>query len=339
MAQTKDSVQSVEVAKVERRDLTEQLHIVGSLAANESAQITAEVPGLIRAILFEEGMAVRKGQVLVRIDSAELNAQLAQGQANFRLAQLNLQRAQALHQAATITEADLDRQRSEYDAAKAQLDVIRVRLEKTEIRAPFDGILGSRTVSVGDYVSNQTNITRIEDLSRLKVEFSVPERALPKIHLGASFRLLSNGSANETKEADAFSGKVYFINATIDRATRASQVKGLLDHPDPSLRPGMFANVEIELERREAVLTVPESALLHTEEGVSLIKVGSNGGSPVAEFLPVRVGLRARGLAEIITLKAPLSENDEVVASGVGALILYPGAKLAPRPLNAKLKP
>ncbi len=333
-----DRVQSVEVVKLERRDLSELLTVVGSLAPNESAELRAEIAGLVRSIHFEEGMSVSAGQLLLKIDDSELSALVTQSEARFRLTELNLQRSEALRATQSNTQADLDRARSEFSSAKAELAVLRLRLAKTEIKAPFDGVIGSRSVSVGDYVSTTTPITTLDDLSRLKLDFQVPERVLSKVHRGTSFVILPS-TLNREENAAPIRGEVYFVSSAIDRNTRSSQVKGLLTAPDTRLKPGMFANIEVVLEQRKGVLTVPESALLTTAQGASLILVTAKGKDQVAEFTPVRVGLRTRGYAEVEALKGTLSEGTEVVASGVGGLILYPGAKLAPRPLNAKLRP
>ena len=334
-----DRVQPVEVVKLERRDLAETLAVVGSLAPNESADIRAEVAGLVRAISFEEGLPVKAGQVLVKIDDAELRAQVAQSEARFQLAELNLQRAENLRQTQSNTQADVDRVRTEFASAKADLGLLRLRLEKTDIKAPFDGIVGARTISVGDYVNTQTSITKLDDLSRLKIEFQVPERFLSKLRAGTKFTVNSSafGAGRDGKPIE---GEVYFVNAVIERATRSSQVKGLLLNPPPGLKPGMFANVEVVLDVRRGILTVPEGAILTTAASTSLIAVKEVGKDKVADFVPVRRGLRAKGFGEVEPLKAgTLTEQQSIVASGVGGLILYQGIKLELRPLKEQFVP
>jgi membrane fusion protein (multidrug efflux system) len=235
--------QAVEVIAISRRDLVEKLRVVGSLAANETATIRPEMSGLIRSIHFEEGQRVKKGDVLARIDDAELQAQLAQTSSRHELARLNLERAENLRQTQSNTQADSDRARSEFAVTQAEIDLLKVRLARTEIRAPFDGVVESRTLSPGDYVNTQSVITTVNDLSRLKVEFQVPERYLAKIRRGTRFTLQS--TTGET--ADPASGEVYFVNSVIDRQTRSSEVKGYLDKTSPALKAGMFAVIEIVL--------------------------------------------------------------------------------------------
>lgn len=329
-----DQIQPVEVTTVQRRDLVESLDLVGSLAPNESADIRSEIAGHVRAIHFDEGKHVEKGQVLLKIDDAELLAQLAQAEARFKLAELNLQRAGNLRQTLTNTQADYDRAYSEHATIKAELELLRVRLEKTEIKAPFAGVAGARAISPGDYVNTASTITTINDLSRLKVEFQAPERYLAKVRPGTGFsvRLRDPDSDRLVR------GEVYFVNPVINRDTRSSEVKGYLGDPPPSLQAGMFVNIELVLEVRRGTLTVPEGSILASSEGVQVIAVQERDGGPVAEFIPVRLGLRTRGLVEVSAVTGRLDEGLPVVASGVGALVLYPGARLDPQPLRAEFK-
>mgnify|MGYP000582285422 CR=1 FL=1 len=330
----RNQVQPVEVTSVVRRDMAETLTVVGSVAPNESAEMRAEVSGLVRGIFFEEGQAVKKGDVLVKIDDAEIRAQLAQAEARFQLTTLSLERAENLRKTQSTTQAEYDRARTEFASAKADLAVLNLRMEKTEIKAPFDGIIGARSLSPGDYVNSQTPITTIDDLSRLKIEFQMPERFLFKVHPGTRITVASR--SNESRQL--VQGEVYFVGSVIDRATRSSAIKGLLESPPPSLKPGMFANIEVVLDVRTNVLTVPEGAVLTTTNGTTLIVVKGSEGDKSAEFVPVRLGLRSKGLVEVVPIKGALDEKSQIVASGVGGLILFPGAKLEPRPLKAEFR-
>lgn len=326
--------QPVEVMNIMRRDLSESLPVVGSLAPNESATIRPEMSGLIRSIHFEEGKLIKKGELLMTIDDSELRAQLAQSQARFELAQLNLTRAQNLRETQSNTQADMDRARSEFAAAKADLALLRIRLERTEVKAPFDGVTGSRTISVGDNVSPSTVITTITDVSRLKVEFQVPERYAGKIRPGTPFTLKST----TLDSAKPVMGEVYFVNSVSDRDTRSNEVKGYLVNPPASLKAGMFATIELVLEVHKGALTVPEGAILVDQRGPQLVAVRERNGEKVAAFVPVRLGLRTRGFVEISAVEGKLDEKESIVASGVGSLALFSGARLEPRPLRAEFR-
>lgn len=327
--------QPVEVVTVTRRDLVESLSLVGSLAPNETAQIRAEVSGQVRAVLFDEGETVPKGKVLVRVDDAELRAQAAQAESRFRLAELNLKRSDDLTQAKSMSQAEADRMRSEFASAEAELQLLRVRLAKTEIKAPFDGIVGARTISPGDYITAATVITTLDDLSRMKVEFQVPERFAERVKQGSEFSLRAQTPTGEARAK----GEVYFVASVIDRQTRSTQVKGYIGKDIAGLKPGMFANIDLVLQVRHNVLTVPEGAILTTPAGTQIIVARKKGADQVAEMVPVALGLREKGLVEITPLKADtLSVDETVVASGVGGLMIFPGTVLEPRPLRQEFR-
>lgn len=327
--------QVVEVTPVARRDLQETLTVVGSFEANESAQLRPEIAGLVQAIYFEEGQVVKQGQLLMKIDDAELLAQSAQVEARYKLAELNVARSENLSETRTIPQSEFDRARSEFAVARAELEVLKLRIEKTSLKAPFDGIIGARTLSPGDYVTSGSILTSLNDVSRLKISFQVPERYLGKIHPGTTFVINTHGPVT----AEQVAGEVYFVSPVIDRSTRASEVKGYISRPPANLKPGMFANVEIVLEVRRGALTVPEGAILTVSSGTQIIVVQEVKGEKVAAFVPVKVGLRTRGLAEISPAAGALTEGQEVVAAGVGALILYPGIRLETRPLRPDFQP
>jgi membrane fusion protein (multidrug efflux system) len=326
--------QPVEVTEVVRRDLAESISLVGSLAPNETAQIRAEISGQVRSVQFNEGEHVAKGQILLKIDDSELRAQLSQAEARFNLTELSLKRSENLTEARSMSQAEADRSRSEYSSAEAELQLLRIRLAKMEIKAPFEGIVGARTISPGDYVTAATVITVLDDLSRLKIEFQVPERFASRIKPGSAFFVRAQTPTGETRT----SGEVYFVSSVIDRTTRSTQVKGYMSGEATTLQPGMFANITIVLQVHTGVLTVPEGAILTTPAGTQVIAVREKSGENVAEFVPVQLGLREKGLVEITPLKGGLAEKQKVVASGVGALVLYPGAKLEPRPLRAEFR-
>ncbi|KXU34380.1 hypothetical protein AXK11_08485 [Cephaloticoccus primus] len=368
--------QVVEVAPITRGNLRESMSVVGSLEANESAQIRPEISGLVLAIYFEEGQAVKQGQLLMKIDDSELRAQYAQVEARYDLAERNVARSENLNESRTIPQSEYDRARSEFAAVRAELELLRLRIEKTAVKAPFDGVTGARLISPGDYVTSGSVLTTINDLSRLKMNFQVPERYLTKVRPGTPFRISSrsldfgspsaaregSGSAAASRSASAnagtsrysgsaaagaaptagfLEGEVYFVSPIIDRGTRSSEIKGYLHEAPAALRPGMFANVEVTLEVRQGVLTVPEGAILTVSSGTQVIAVREDeDGEPVADFVPVRIGLRAQGLAEIEPLEpGALAEGQSVVAAGVGALVLYPGLRLTPQPLRAQFAP
>lgn len=322
----------VEVALVEVRPLSETLQLVGSLAAAESTAIRAEIDGRIEEIRFREGERVRAGEILFRLDDRELRAQLDEARARTELAKQELERGRELLAEGFISRAELDRLQADFDRGRAEAERLAARLEKATIRAPFAGVVGAREVAPGSVITSDTVLTRIDDTSRLKVEFMVPERFLPQVAIGTAVHLPDPA----LPEAETPRGKVYFVSPHLDRERRAGEVKALVEHPPPRLRPGMFAQVELVLRTVEAALTVPEGAILSRPDGHFLVAVRERDGQAVADFLPVELGIRRRGLVQVIPRNGEPLPGQPVVAAGVGALPLFPGAPLQPRPAGGK---
>jgi membrane fusion protein (multidrug efflux system) len=321
-----DSEQAVEVMEVALMTMRQTVDIVGTIAANESAELRAEIPGVIESIHFEEGNAVRSGDVLVKLDTRELEAQLAETRASFELAERNLERNKSLLEDDAVSRLEVDSSVAEHERLKAAIALLEVRLAKSSIRAPFDGIAGGRSLSVGDYVNSQSVITTVDDLSRLKVEMDVPERYLPHLKPGGTFTLRAATSAPD----GVVTGQVYFVSPRIDPETRATQVKGHVKDPPPHLKPGMFANITLVLQVVENALVVPETAILSSPRGTVLVMPQKQDGSLVAAFTPVKTGLRTPGFVQITPVGPPVRPGDQIVSAGVGGLILYPGVKLKP---------
>lgn len=321
--------QKVEVVELVRDDLLETLEVTGTLEANESVAIQPELPGIVREIAFEEGQQVEKGALLARIDDAELRAQVEEAEARADLSRINRERADALATDGTLAQAEIDRVRSEERANVAGLELLRVRLARTNLLAPFGGVLGSRRLAVGDYATPVSVLTTIDDLSALKVTFRVPERSIPQVKMGTRVTARVRVGANE-QEVET-EGEVFFVSVSIDPSIRASEVKAILRSPPPELRPGMFAAVRILLSTREQVLVVPEAALLSGQRGVQVIAVGEKDGKPVARYVTVETGLRLGGRVEIRPVATDvLIPGTRIISSGAGALILFPGAPLNP---------
>lgn len=321
-----DQVQPVEVMPVERRAMRETIQLVGTIAANESAELRPEYPGVVAEVRFEEGAQVRQGDALIVLDTRELQARLAETRAGFVLAGKTLERNRKLLADRAVSELEVEAAEAEHARLAAVIEGLEVQVAKSTLRAPFDGVVGARPVSVGDYLTPQTVVTTVDDLSRLKVEMEVPERYLPLLQPGSTFTLRAATSGEEGETT----GEVYFVSPRIDVATRSTLVKGYVAKPPTHLKPGMFANITLVLREVEDALVVPETAVLRSPKGTVLIKPSGPPGEQVAAFVPVRLGLRVPGYVQVIPVGPPISEGDSIVSSGVGGLILFPGRKVKP---------
>lgn len=325
--------QPVEVTEIARRDLLDILTLVGTLRARESAQIHPELSGIVKSIHFQEGQQVEAGMVLVKIDDSRLRAELDSAHAAFRLAEQTLSRVQSLRRSNNLAEAEYDQALAEFDRAAAQLALTRTLLGKAEIRAPFDGVVGARTISPGDYVTPATSLVSVDDLSRMRVTFEVPQRYLQSVQVGSSFQIRASGVSN----CAPIAGQTYFVSTTVDARTRSGRVDGLLTDPPDSLRPGMFVNVDLVLGVREQALVVPEGAIFMSAGGPQIVVASPAGEGYEAQFRNVQLGLRRDGMVELRSAEAQAGEP--VVAAGVGALALYPGTPLDPRPAVGLYEP
>jgi membrane fusion protein, multidrug efflux system len=323
----------VETTTVVRQTMIESLLLVGSIAANESTAIRPEISGMVADIRFSEGDRVKQGQVLLSIDAREVRAELRDARARFELAEQELSRHESLFGNGFISAAELDRARAEHQRAGAEVERLQVRLDKAQVRAPFSGTVGMREISPGAYITPETIITRVDDLSSLKVDFFVPERHLARVRPGTPIRLPGHGP--DGKEGNS-RGEIYFASSSVDRATRAGQVRAIVKNPPPALRPGMFANIELILAQIDDALVVPESAVLSRPDGDFLLMVVEQDGESIVVFRPVRLGLRSRGIVQVMDMDGELEAGQTIIAAGVGALPLFPGAKVEPRPAKIR---
>ena len=296
---------SVIAEEVKQEKIEDKISLVGTLAADEAIEIKSQVPGLVEQLGFEEGQKVTKGQMLLMIDTNKLNASLAQAQANLGLAQTTYDRLASLIKAGAISRQEFDQAASELEARKAETDFIRAQLKDAVVTASFDGVMGERMVSVGQFVSQGTTLTYLISQDPMKAEFRVPERFLGQLK---EKQLIEVSVAAYPEEK--FDGEVYFIDPRVDEATRTALVKARIPNPDGKLRQGMFANLDLIVSIRPRALTVPENALIPRGDKVFVFVVDAEN---TAQMKPVEVGVRLAGKAEILS---GLLAGEKVVVEG-----------------------
>ena len=299
--------QGVIVAEARSEQVADRLELLGSLRANETVDITAAVTDTITAIHFEDGQQVTRGDILVEMTSLEEHAQLEEELSNVADAQKQYDRVVPLVRLGAAAPAQLDQRERELGAAKARLRAIESRLKDRLILAPFTGVVGLRTISVGALVEPGDVITTLDDLSRMKLDFSVPA-----IHLAA----LQSGIAVEARspafDERSFTGEVSSISSRVDPLTRSVMVRALLDNADGALRPGMLMNVTLLKNPRQA-LTLPEEALIPRGSVNSVLIVEQRGEQVTVATKEVEIGQRLGGRVEI---RAGLDPGDLVITHG-----------------------
>jgi membrane fusion protein, multidrug efflux system len=326
----------VDVDTVRTAAIVETREAVGTVRAFESIVVTAKAPGTVQAITFEEGARVKAGDELLRLDADERRADIEQAVAEMRRAaaqrdetRVRLERATALRRTGAGTEAqvaDLSAQLATLESAIASAGARRkaaeARLDDLTIRAPFAGRLGSRAVSVGAYVSPGTRITTLDDLSRVRLDFSVPENILATLKVGRTVRALSAAFGERM-----FEGRVTLIDPRIDPVTRTAKLTAEFPNPDEALKPGMFLSVALEVTNKPNAVVVPEEAIVG--EGLRHLLFVVKDDKTIDRRV-VRIGQRQSTVVEILDGVKP---GETIVVRGVQRV--RPGMTVAPRPVTA----
>jgi membrane fusion protein (multidrug efflux system) len=299
---------------VRRQAWSDTILAIGTAKARESVTISAKVSETVQGVHFDSGDTVARGAPLITLTGQQQQASLAAAQANANEADRMYRRQQELAAQQLIARASLDTQRATRDAARAQVAEIRANLADRVIRAPFAGVLGIRQVSPGTLVTPGTPIATLDDVSRVYVDFPVPEAQLANLAIGQSL-----GARGASYPGRVFAGTVSTIEARIDAATRAVMVRGDFPNPDGALRPGMLLEVQLARPQRQA-LVVPEIALVQVGLDTFVYRIKPDDS---VERVKVEVGGRTAGKVE---LTAGLKAGDRIVVDGTGKLRV--GAKV-----------
>jgi membrane fusion protein, multidrug efflux system len=284
--------------------LENKIFSTGNILANEEVEIRAEVPGRVISINFQEGSAVRKGELLVKINDDELQAELKKLVLDEKLARDDVYRKEKLLELKAVSQEELDISRSQLGVIQAQIELVKARLEKTSIFAPFSGRIGLRYISPGGYISSSMLIARMQQTDPVKIEFNIPEKYITGIKNGMEVTFSVAGSDS------LFTGKIYAIEPRIDPSTRALTVRARCQNPGGILTPGAFAKVNIILEKIPDALTLPSDAFIPDIKGEKVM-VCRNGKAVTAY---VTTGIRTESEVQIISGINPL---DTIILTGL----------------------
>lgn len=296
---------NVEVSPVSATPFTERIRLTGTVEANRDVVLAAEESGRIEEILVEKGSRLRAGQPILRIDGAVLSAQVEQARSRMLLAQELWQRRKRLWEEDGVgTEQAYLEAKYSAEEAVANLEMLKERLERTTVRAPFAGVLDERRVELGEMVSPGTPVARMVDLDPVKITAGVPERYAPDVEAGDSVSVSFDVLGDRT-----FDGAIGYVAATVNPRNRTVGVEFVLPNPDRAIKPQMVADISVVRRTLSDALVVPQESLVRTEEGFRAFVVEEGDGGPVAVARDVRVG--------------PAQENQVVVEEG-----LSPGESL-----------
>jgi membrane fusion protein (multidrug efflux system) len=299
---------TVTATRVAQTRWAPRIESVGNLVAVQDVALASEVPGKVIAIEFESGAQVKAGDVLLRLDGAEDRAQLASLASELRLAQLEDARINRLRGSAAFSQAQLDRTQAQLASLQAQVDRQEVVLQRKVVRAPFDGVLGIRQVSLGDILAPGAPIVRLQSLDPIYLDFTVPERFRGVVHTGAALEATVAAWPEET-----FTGTLSVVSNEVDLRSRTLMLRGEVDNADGRLQPGMFASVHLLLSGEEPVLTLPRTAVNFFAYGESVFTIEESDGTALVHRRPISVG-RTRG--EQVEILSGLVAGQQVVHTG-----------------------
>lgn len=330
---------TVSSVQVKEEDWSPILPSVGTISAVQGATVSAELAGTVAEIKFQNGGVAKQGDVLVKLDASSEEAQLRTAEADLELARADLERARDLAARNVVSKAELDSAESKFKQKEGTVSNMRSMITKKEVRAPFDGQLGIRLVNVGQMITAGQQVVSLQALEPLYVDFALPQQFLSKLSEGLDVHVQT-----DVMPGQEFVGKLTALNSSIDPVTRNVTLQATLDNRDRSLRPGMFAKVEVVLPEKNKTLVVPGTAISYAPYGDSVFviekqkddKTGQESQMLRQAF--VRVG-EARG--DFVSINQGLEPGQTVVSTGVfklrNAMPVVINNELAPNPqLNPK---
>ena len=299
-------VLNVNATIVRPQVLVDEIPIIGSPLPDEEVDLSFETSGKITDINFEEGTHVVKGQLLAKVNDRPLQAQLQRLVAQLKLAEDRVFRQDALLKRDAVSKEAYEQVKTELATLNADIELVRAQIEQTELRAPFDGIIGLRQVSVGTYASPSTIVAKLTKVAPLKLEFSVPESYAKDVRVGTSLNFNLTGSLNK------YEAQVYARESSLDPETRSLTIRAL--YPNPSgIMPGRYASITLRKQEFENALAIPSEAIVPEmgKDKVFLYKGGK------AEPVDIVTGIRTEALVQAV---AGLNEGDTVIVSGTQQL-------------------
>jgi membrane fusion protein (multidrug efflux system) len=303
----KKEVPRVTTVTLRPSELTEAVASTGSLLADEGVELQAETDGKVIAILFTEGARVRKGELLIKLNDEDLVAARARGQYRRELASLRERRVAQLLKQGVARQEEYDTALNELNVQGAEIALTDAQIRKTEIRAPFDGVVGLRYVSEGSYVNAATRIATLQRLDRIKLDFSLPEKYAARLRVGNPVVFTVSGSDRQHQ------ARIYALDPRIDAATRTVTIRAVAENTERRLLPGAFASVHVTLASLTNALLVPSIALIPglSETSVFVVQDGK------AERRAVEAGTRTENTVHVL---GGLKAGDVVITSGLQQL-------------------
>jgi membrane fusion protein, multidrug efflux system len=308
-----NTVSDVEGFVVKTSVIDQTIAISGTLKPLEETILMPEVPGRVVMINLQEGKFVKQGTLIVKLFDDDLQAQLHKAQSQLEIAEQTQKRQSELMKVNGISQSDYDQSVLQVHSIKADIEVLKVQIRKTEVYAPYDGVIGLRNISLGAEVTPSTSLATIRAVKQLKLDFSVPEKYGNQVMTGTKVTFTLQGDDQK------YDATVFATEQGIDPSTRNLKVRALVTINTASIIPGAFANVELRLNENNEALMVPTQAIIPRERDKQLIL--SKSGK--AKFVTVKTLVRQ---AAMIQVTEGIEAGDTVVTTGI--LFIKPGAVL-----------
>lgn len=304
---------TVEVGRAVAMTIEDDVAAVGTLRARQSVMLRPEISGRVVALGFRDGERVKAGQLLVQLDDRLQAAQLRQAQAQAAIARTNLQRNRELLAQNFVSQSAVDQSAANLEVAQAQVALAQAQLARAKIVAPFAGVVGIRSIDVGDFVREGADLVALEDTASLWVDYRLPERFIPRVRPGQVVEVVLDAAPQTRLQA-----RVEALDSQVDASGRSLLVRARLDNRDGGLKSGMFARTRTVFAARPNAVVVPEEALVPQGDRQFLVKVVDGPTGKMSQRLEARVGVRLPGRVEILE---GVAAGDLVVTAGHGRLM------------------
>jgi membrane fusion protein (multidrug efflux system) len=295
---------SAKLYVLETNSFSNGINAVGTLLPNEEVDLISEAAGKIVGIFFEEGKHVSKGQLLLKVDDAELQDQLRRAELQLKLIGERLNRQKILLEKDAVSREEFDQVQTDYNILQTDIDLLKTKISKTEIKAPFAGTIGFRSVSLGSYLQVNTIIARLVDQSKLKLEFFIPEKYVSTYFTGHKIKFRTEASLQELEAV------VYAVDPKVDEATRTIKIRGIYNNANGKLLSGMFARINLIISQSGEVLLIPTEAIVQEMEGKK-VWIVSNGK---AQSQSITTGFRSNNQVEVTS---GLQAGDTIMITGL----------------------
>ena len=294
----------VSVRIIQPARLNNTIHSNGSLLGNEEVELRSETSGKITKIYFQEGTKVKKGDLLVKINDADLQAQQLKNDLKQKLAEDKEFRYRKLLEKDLTSQQEYDAVLNELNIIKADIEYTKALIDKTEIRAPFDGVVGLRSVSEGSYITPSIKIATLQSTNPIKIEFAVPQKYYSAIKAGKAIHFTLPGTGK------TYSAKIYAVEPKVDPVTRTILVRALVANDKGELVPGAYTEIDVVLDEIDNAMLIPTEALVPDASG-EMVYLYKNG---TAHPQNVKSGIRTETDVQILS---GIQQGDTVITSGI----------------------